>query len=279
MAKKKNKSAGKALAKSPFLITLTIISAVFTCVCFGFFLAASLSQSAGAFSYFVGGTAVAVCVLTLFTLIKQPRWLTYILCIGLTFFTLSCSAFMAVVAVSPQSALPEGKCVVIVFGAHTNGLMPGRSLTTRLLTAYEYLSENPDAICIVSGGQGENETESEAAAMRHVLISRGIDGSRIIMEDSSSDTVENLENSAAVIKREGLEGLPIVFVSNKYHVARVSFLARRVIGDVYSNAELYTAGAKTPSVYYFFSDYTREYMAWIKLGIRVASGELTAAGA
>lgn len=46
---------------------------------------------------------------------------------------------------------------VIVLGAHVRSTGPSRALALRLDRAYTYALENPDAVLIVSGGQGSNE--------------------------------------------------------------------------------------------------------------------------
>ena len=57
----------------------------------------------------------------------------------------------------------------------------------------------------VSGGQGENETETEAAAMLHTLKFYGIDPARIYIEDKATDTIENLTFSAEIIDSQEFE--------------------------------------------------------------------------
>ena len=52
--------------------------------------------------------------------------------------------------------------VIIVCGSRTYGYTPGEVLRTRLEKCYELISQNPEAICIVSGGQGDDESISEA---------------------------------------------------------------------------------------------------------------------
>ena len=56
--------------------------------------------------------------------------------------------------------------VVLVFGCRTYGYTPSLTLGLRLDAAYELLAALPDALCIVSGGQGSNETVAESIAMK-----------------------------------------------------------------------------------------------------------------
>ena len=74
---------------------------------------------------------------------------------------------------------------IIVLGAQVYENGPSPVLKYRLDTAVDYLKENPDTVCIVSGGQGKNEPFSEAKGMADYLMEQGIDENRIIREDQS----------------------------------------------------------------------------------------------
>ena len=63
---------------------------------------------------------------------------------------------------------------IIVLGAQIYEWGPSPVLKHRLESAVIYLEENPDTICIVSGGQGSNEPCPEAEGMASYLIEHGI---------------------------------------------------------------------------------------------------------
>ena len=65
-------------------------------------------------------------------------------------------------------------------------------------TTLDYLQANPASVVIVSGGQGAYETVSEASAMALWLTKKGVDSSRIYLEDRSTDTQENLIFSSTI---------------------------------------------------------------------------------
>ena len=270
----KNEGTPFRLKRSLLLIIVTIVSALFTLVCFAVFLITSIRWATGTLNYCIGGAAVIASLLTLLTITKQSKRITAFLCVIFTAFTLMCSSFMFAINVMPNPDLPDGKCVVIILGAHTNGLMPGSSLATRLNVGSQILKNNPDALCIVSGGQGENETVTEAESMLHTLKFYGIDPARIYIEDKATDTIENLTLSADIIIDEGLDDLPIIIVTNKFHTGRAKFLAKNVVGGIYSENELYAYGTDVPSIMYFLYDYTRECLAYVKLGIRIVLGNI-----
>ncbi len=82
----------------------------------------------------------------------------------------------------------DGLDYVIVLGAQVHKDRPSVVLKYRLDRAAEYLRDNPETICIVSGGQGSNEPYTEAYGMQQYLLQQGIDADRILIEDQSKTT-------------------------------------------------------------------------------------------
>lgn len=106
---------------------------------------------------------------------------------------------------------------MIVLGAQVHEDGPSVVLKYRLDAAIDYLNANPDTICIVSGGQGANEPFPEAKGMADYLTEHGIDEERILLEDKSTNTVENIKYSKALIK-QSYDSVGIV--TNNFHVYR-----------------------------------------------------------
>ena len=116
---------------------------------------------------------------------------------------------------------------LIVLGAGVNGTVPSLSLRERLDAAYDYLSENPEVICIVSGGQGNNENISEALCMYNDLTHRGIPAERVWMEDKATSTRENIAFSLALIEENtGTRPTTAGVLSNEYHLYRAGRIAQ-----------------------------------------------------
>lgn len=88
----------------------------------------------------------------------------------------------------------------VVLGCHVKDGRPSRILGERIDAAYAYLSDHPQAIAVLSGGQGANEAISEAECMYRELTARGIDGSRLYKEESSVNTPTNLRHSRAILE-------------------------------------------------------------------------------
>lgn len=120
--------------------------------------------------------------------------------------------------------------VLIVLGAQVKGENPSRALLRRLEAARSYLEENPRTIAVLSGGQGDGEDISEAKCMYRYLTAEGIAGERLILEERSTTTRENLIFSAEKIAaRFGGNGMSLktVILSNNFHIYRALLLAQK----------------------------------------------------
>lgn len=118
----------------------------------------------------------------------------------------------------------NGLPYIIVLGAQVRGRKITNSLKRRLDKALDYLKENPAAYVIVSGGQGPGEDISEAAAMAQYLHEHGIDKTRIIEENTSTSTWENLIYSMKYIKDNQV---PAGIVTNNFHIYRALKLGQK----------------------------------------------------
>ncbi|MDO4475328.1 MAG: YdcF family protein [Lachnospiraceae bacterium] len=115
---------------------------------------------------------------------------------------------------------------VVVLGAQVKGTAPSRSLRKRLDTAADYARKNPETILILSGGKGEDEQISEALCMQQYLTREcGLEEGRLVMEDRSTSTLENLVFSDELT---GCKTARTGVLSNNYHVFRATAIARKL---------------------------------------------------
>lgn len=128
-----------------------------------------------------------------------------------------------VIAVGGITSVPEGLDYIIVLGARANGTEPSGALWYRISSGARYLRNNPDTVAVLSGGQGADEQISEAECMRRKLVDAGIDESRLIIEDRSTDTQQNMIFSRELI---GDENARVGIVTNDFHMFRALRLAR-----------------------------------------------------
>ncbi len=147
---------------------------------------------------------------------------------------------------------------ILILGAGLRGDQPSLTLVERLDTALE--CDNGE-IFVVSGGQGWNESIPEAEAMARYLEEHGIPEERIIKEDQSTSTMENLRYSREFIEEnsgQDISTLHIKIVSSDFHAFRAKMLAHRA-----GYTQVTTCGADTPAMV-APSSYIREAFAFVK---------------
>lgn len=132
---------------------------------------------------------------------------------------------------------------VIVLGCGLSGDKVSNDLAKRLNEAVYYHEKNPDAVIIVSGGQGPQEEVTEAFAMKSYLLEKGIAEDKIIMEDKSTSTITNLAFSHKIMKEKNLPDDSVVVVSQAYHIYRaVSYAEAEGLKATHLGAEMRLGG-------------------------------------
>ena len=114
---------------------------------------------------------------------------------------------------------------ILVLGAQVKGQEPSVSLRKRLEAAYEYGIEHPDVTYVLCGGQGSGEDISEAACMQRYLLEKGIPKEKLLMEDTSTSTWENLVFADRLYH---LKQAKTGIVSNNFHIYRALRLAKKL---------------------------------------------------
>lgn len=147
---------------------------------------------------------------------------------------------------------------LVVLGARVNGTRITLNLKYRLDTALDYLNKNESTKVVVSGGQGKGEDITEAKAMSDYLIKNGIKKERIILEDKSKNTNENLKFTAELI---GSKTGKIVIVSNDFHIYRAKCIAKKMGYTNVSGASAKTKPITIPN------SFVREAFAVVKYKI------------
>ncbi|MBE1493466.1 uncharacterized SAM-binding protein YcdF (DUF218 family) [Amycolatopsis lexingtonensis] len=149
---------------------------------------------------------------------------------------------------------------VVVLGS---GLLGGRTVPPLLAARLDRGRRVLDAECrkgrepllVTSGGQGPGEDVPESHAMADYLAGRGVPRERIVLEDRSRTTRENLTFSAGLM-RERRPDYRCVVVTNNFHVLRAALLARK------TKVNGQAVGA--PTAWYFWpSAMLREFAAII----------------
>ena len=146
---------------------------------------------------------------------------------------------------------------MIILGSGLKGSELSIILQQRVNTGIVYLKQHPTISVIVSGGQGPGEDISEAEAMSRYLVSQGIEQTRIIQENRSTSTFENVKFSKEILQSKGVDNASIIIVTSNYHLYRAEMIASTLGYKVH--------GIASPSLGYLLpQNMLREYLAMIK---------------
>ncbi|MGN1090312.1 MAG: YdcF family protein [Huintestinicola sp.] len=150
-------------------------------------------------------------------------------------FAVITAAVISVLMISAMNRLPEKPANIIVLGCRVKQEGPSLMLDKRIEAAYEYMSENPEVLCIASGGQGSDEPCTEAEAIRTGLMARGISADRIILEDKSENTFQNIRNSLEIMDKLGMERKAVI-ITSEFHQLRAKILSDKQGLESYSKS-------------------------------------------
>ncbi|MBQ3262801.1 MAG: YdcF family protein [Oscillospiraceae bacterium] len=204
---------------------------------------------------YIGGCVAAVGVLV-FLFPRVPVWLRWVLGV-LTVFALAAFVILELPILRDARTDADPKAdYIIILGAQVRGTQPSWSMHDRLTAALDYLNTYPESKAVVSGGQGPDEGCSEAEAMQTWLTAQGVAPERILLEDRSESTQENLSNSFAIIAADGgdvAEGVGIV--TSEYHLHRAKLMAEAL------GAKPIGVSAKTELVIMRINYFIREAVA------------------
>ena len=208
---------------------------------------------------FFGCAVVLSCYLLLPSLAKKrPKLAKFLLislsvCLGIGIVAAAITGTIILRASTGQSAACD---YVVVLGAGVNGNVPSLSLRERIDAAYTYLLSYPNAVCVVSGGQGNGEDITEARCMYEQLTTMGIAPERIWLEEEATNTQENICFSLDLIEEKtGNRPTEIGLVSSEYHLYRAGLFARE------ENVIFYGIPARTSWVTLRINYFLREIAA------------------
>lgn len=178
--------------------------------------------NAGNIAGILGGIYIAVLAL-MFNKINSTVWcvLFALTVIGLTIVI----AFMSIIYIKGRTKT-NNENVIIILGCRVKWDKPSLSLIKRVDSAYDFLIKNPKTVAILSGGQGKDEALSEAECMKKLLVEKGIDKNRLILEDQSTTTDENIAFSRKLIDSLALDKT-VAIATSEYHQLRASMICKR----------------------------------------------------
>ena len=174
--------------------------------------------------YYVAGSQTQILIHSLFTNLFAAVYLYF-----------ECMLIGAIIAniivVRYKPELDKDFVIILGCGIRKDGtptpLLKGRVDRAIHFREKQLKETGKDLFFVTSGGQGPNEVTSESASMKGYLLEQGIPEDRIIEENQSTTTFENMKYSKEKILAVNPDG-KIAFSTTNYHVFRSGLFARRV---------------------------------------------------
>jgi uncharacterized SAM-binding protein YcdF (DUF218 family) len=182
------------------------------------------------------------------------RWFWY----GVLLWLATVAVFWAVLASRASTDLPAtAPAAIVVLGSGSPGATASPTLVARLDLALRDAARYPDALVVVSGGISFR-AQSEGEVMAAYLQERGLSAHRIVKEELSTSTQENLAFSRPLLAAAGVAAdAPIHLVTSDFHTLRAGLIAQRA-----GYPAVTTLGAETP-LYLRYNIWLREYFAFV----------------
>ena len=145
-------------------------------------------------------------------------------------FTGLCAGFAACEAAAKNGNLSGEPDFLLILGCRVKGDTPDEMLRLRAKAAAKFLNEHKNVRAICCGGiVHEDQTKSEAQAIKEILLQNGIESERIFLEDKSQTTFENFVNAKKITDSLQTEKEPkIAFISSEFHLMRALVIASLV---------------------------------------------------
>ena len=146
------------------------------------------------YGYIAFALIYAAALVTLCRFAPDALWKAAVIVttVGLMYFF----AVEGLIIVSARTDRNAGeKKYIVVLGAAVLDDRPSLALIHRMEGAMKYLDANPGSTAILCGGQGNGESMTEADCMYGWLTAQGVAPDRLIKEDRSTTTMENLQNA------------------------------------------------------------------------------------
>ena len=250
---------GKKQSHRAARIVFAALLLVLAAACFAYYPVASsfaVAAASGTWIWLAGGAIAllwgAYLLVTAFTGFRLPRGVRIAFAAVVLAFVLVFAVFEAALLGAYRAEPEEEPDYLLILGALVVGDEPSPALAVRIDAAADYLAGHPDVMALCIGAGGAGETLSEAECIRQGLLSRGIDGSRLLLEEHSATTVENLRFAREMLP----EDASVTVVTNDFHVFRAETYARSA---GFSSVSGLAAPFGGPLVPHYF---VREFMAF-----------------
>ncbi|WP_082233426.1 YdcF family protein [Halobacillus massiliensis] len=117
----------------------------------------------------------------------------------------------------------EADAAVVLGAAQWNG-SPSPVFEGRLKQAVELYENGQVDKIIMTGGAGKGSSLSEAEVGKNFAVEQGVPPERILVEDQSLQTKDNIRNTRKLIQSHNIQS--ILIVSDSFHLKRAVSIAR-----------------------------------------------------
>ena len=162
-----------------------------------------------------------------------------------------------------------GRAFLVIFAAlAVVSVITAVIISAAMIRAMDRRPEKPANVIVLGCRVKENgpslmlDKRSEAECIRQGLIRRGISPDRIILEDKSVNTYENIRNSLAILDSIGAQRRAVI-VTSEFHQLRASMISEK------QGLESYSVSSRTyppllPS--YWIREWFAAAYEWVKKG-------------
>ena len=154
---------------------------------------------------------------------KAARAMGWLFRIAVVFCTAAIVLFCGKVTIGSLLRTTGPAHSAILLGQGLENGKPSKNLLYRVNTAEKWLKKNPNATVVLAGGNPDGDGKTEAAVMYDLLLERGVAPDRMILEEESENTEENLAAAAKLIPT----GAPVMLITSGYHMDRAAKAAKK----------------------------------------------------
>lgn len=172
--------------------------------------------------------SVLICRNTKSKILKVLSWIYRIVVILFVVFFIIIESFIWKDIITTGSTQTNDARYIIVLGAGLKGDNMGQVLESRCQKGLEYLKNNKNTDVICSGGQGVNEVVPESVPMAKYYREHGIPDNRILLDEKSKTTIQNLEYSKDILEKYNAQNDRIIIVTSSFNILRAKMIAKKL---------------------------------------------------
>ena len=132
-----------------------------------------------------------------------------------------------IISLDEAEKLEGTDCILVLGAAVKNNERPSAMLNDRLVTGIELYNKNVSDKILMSGDHGRKDYD-EVNVMKDFAVNNGVPSENVFMDHAGFSTYESMYRA-----KEIFEADKIVIVSQKYHLYRAVYIARKLGIEAY----------------------------------------------